>query len=71
MKHIPDNYLVEWYIGVAKRRGWDEVVRLLKQYPKDEERMKELIKKKLGKAWVHGWWQRLVLFIFVQQSIVF
>ena len=39
MKHIPDNYLVEWYIGVAKRRGWDEVVRLLKQYPKDEKRM--------------------------------
>ena len=48
MKHIPDNYLVEWYIGVAKRRGWDEVVRLLKQYPKDEERMKTLIKKRLG-----------------------
>ena len=43
-----DNYLVEWYIGVAKRRGWDEVVRLLKQFPKDEERMKELIKKRLG-----------------------
>ncbi len=49
VKHIPDNYLVEWYIGVAKRRGWDEVVRLLKQYPKDEERMKQLIKKRLGK----------------------
>ena len=48
MKHIPDNYLVEWYIGVAKRRGWDEVVRLLKQNPKDEERMKTLIKKRLG-----------------------
>ncbi len=48
MKHNPDNYLVEWYIGVAKRRGWDEVVRLLKQFPKDEERMKELIKKRLG-----------------------
>ena len=44
----PDNYLVEWYIGVAKRRGWDEVVRLLKQNPKDEERMKTLIKKRLG-----------------------
>jgi rubrerythrin len=48
VKHIPDNYLVEWYIGVAKRRGWDEVVRLLKQYPKNEERMKTLIKKRLG-----------------------
>ena len=38
----------KWYIGVAKRRGWDEVVRLLKQYPKDEERMKMLIKKRLA-----------------------
>jgi hypothetical protein len=43
-----DNYLVDWYIGVAKRRGWDEVVRLLVQ-EKDQERMKMLIKKKLGK----------------------
>jgi hypothetical protein len=44
-----DSYLVDWYIGVAKRRGWDEVVRLLAQYPNDEERMKMLIKKRLGK----------------------
>jgi len=49
VKHNPDNYLVEWYIGVAKRRGWDVVVKLLKQYPQDEERMKKLIKKRLGK----------------------
>jgi hypothetical protein len=41
--------LVEWYIAVAKRRGWPEVVRLLAQYPKKEERIKMLIKKKLGK----------------------
>ena len=43
-----DSYLVDWYIGVAKRRGWDEVVRLLVQ-EKDQERMKMLIKKRLGK----------------------
>lgn len=42
-------YLAWWYIGVAKRRGWDEVVRLLKQYPDEEEVMKQLIKRKLGK----------------------
>lgn len=44
-----EDYLVNWYIGVAKRRGWDEVVRLLAQYLNDEERMKMLIKKRLGK----------------------
>jgi len=44
-----DNYLVDWYIGVAKKRGWDEVVRLLAQYPDKEERIKMLIKKRLGK----------------------
>jgi hypothetical protein len=43
-----EQYLVDWYIGVAKRRGWDEVVRLLVQ-EKDQERMKMLIKKRLGK----------------------
>jgi hypothetical protein len=42
-------YLAWWYIGVAKKRGWDEVVRLLKQYPDDEQEIKQLIKKKLGK----------------------
>jgi hypothetical protein len=45
----PDNYLVEWYIAVAKRRGWPEVVRLLAQYPEKEKRIKMLIKKRLGK----------------------
>jgi hypothetical protein len=49
LKNNSDNYLVEWYIGVAKKRGWPEVVRLLKQYPEKEERIKQLIKKKLGK----------------------
>jgi hypothetical protein len=44
-----NDYLVDWYIGVAKRRGWDEVVRLLAQYPETEAEMKFLIKKKLGK----------------------
>lgn len=44
-----DNYLALWYIGVAKRRGWPEVVRLLAQYPEKEERIKLLIKKKLGR----------------------
>jgi hypothetical protein len=41
--------LVEWYIAVAKRRGWPEVVRLLAQYPEKEERIKMLIKKRLGR----------------------
>jgi hypothetical protein len=44
-----EDYLVDWYIGVAKRRGWDEVVRLLVQEKENEERMKMLIKKRLGK----------------------
>jgi len=41
--------LVEWYIAVAKKRGWSEVVKLLAQYPEKEERIKMLIKKRLGK----------------------
>ena len=49
MRTNPDNYLVSWYIGVAKRRGWPEVVRLLAQNKETEERMKMLIKKRLGK----------------------
>jgi hypothetical protein len=49
LKNNSDEYLAGWYIGVAKRRGWPEVVRLLKQYPEKEERIKQLIKKKLGK----------------------
>jgi hypothetical protein len=40
---------VNWYIAVAKKRGWLEVVRLLAQYPEKEERIKMLIKKRLGK----------------------
>ena len=43
------DYLANWYIGVAKRRGWDEVVRLLAQYPDIENEMKKMIKVKLGK----------------------
>jgi hypothetical protein len=49
LKNNSDDYLVDWYIGVAQRRGWDEVVRLLAQYPEKEERIKQLIKKRLGK----------------------
>jgi hypothetical protein len=49
LKNRHDDYLVNWYIGVAKRRGWDVVVHLLAQYPNDEERIKMLIKKRLGK----------------------
>ena len=47
--HSKYEYLAWWYIGVSKRRGWDEVVRLLKQYPDDEDELKQLIKKKLSK----------------------
>jgi hypothetical protein len=43
------DYLAWWYIGVAKRRGWPEVVRLLAQYPDIEDEVKQEIKKKLGK----------------------
>jgi hypothetical protein len=49
LKNRHENYLVDWYIGVAKRRGWDEVVRLLVQEKENEERMKMLIKQRLGK----------------------
>ena len=42
-------YLMDWYIGVAKKRGWDEVVKLLAQYPETEAELKMLIKKRLGK----------------------
>jgi hypothetical protein len=43
------DYLSSWYIGVAKRRGWDVVVHLLAQYPDVEAQMKQEIKRKLGK----------------------
>jgi hypothetical protein len=49
LKNKHEEYLVDWYIGVAKRRGWDEVVRLLVQEKDNEERMKMLIKQRLGK----------------------
>ena len=49
LKNNSERYLTDWYIGVAKRRGWPEVVRLLKQNPETEEHMKQLIKKRLGK----------------------
>jgi hypothetical protein len=49
LKNKHEDYLVDWYIGVAKRRGWDEVVRLLAQYPENKAEMKQLIKKRLGK----------------------
>jgi len=49
LKNNSDDYLVDWYIAVAKKRGWAEVVRLLAQYPEKEERIKMLIKKRLGK----------------------
>ena len=38
------DYLANWYIGVAKRRGWDVVVHLLAQYPDIENEMKKMIK---------------------------
>jgi len=47
LKH--EEYLVNWYIAVAKKRGWPEVVRLLAQNKETEDRMKMLIKKRLGK----------------------
>jgi len=43
------DYFSSWYIGVAKRRGWDVVVHLLAQYPDIEDEVKKDIKKKLGK----------------------
>ena len=49
MRTNPDDYLVNWYIAVAKRRGWPEVVRLLAQNKETEDRMKMLIKKRLEK----------------------
>ena len=49
LKNKRNEYLVDLYIGIAKRRGWDEVVRLLAQYPETEAEMKLLIKKRLGK----------------------
>ena len=48
-KEVKLAYLTDWYIGVAKKRGWDDVVRLLAENPKTEAEIKMLIKKRLGK----------------------
>jgi len=49
LKNNSERYLVDWYIGVAKRYGWEKVVRLLAENKETEERMKMLIKQRLGK----------------------
>jgi hypothetical protein len=48
-KAVKQAYLVDWYLAVAKKRGWAEVVKLIDQYPDTEAEMKMLIKKRLGK----------------------
>ena len=48
-KAVKQAYLVDWYIGVAKKRGWESVVKLLAQNPETEAELKILIKKRLGK----------------------
>jgi len=48
-KAVKQAYLVDWYIGVAKKRGWESVVKLLAQNPETEAELKMLIKKRLGK----------------------
>lgn len=42
-------YLTNWYIGVAKKRGWESVVKMLAENPETEAEIKLLIKKRLGK----------------------
>ena len=48
-KAVKQAYLVDWYIGVAKKRGWDAVVKLIEENPDTQAEMKMLIKKRLGK----------------------
>ena len=48
-KAVKQAYLVDWYIGVAKKRGWDAVVKLIEQNLETEAEIKMLIKKRLGK----------------------
>jgi len=48
-KVVKQAYLVDWYIGVAKKRGWDAVVKLIEENPDTQAEMKMLIKKRLGK----------------------
>ncbi len=38
-------YLAHWYIGVGQRRGWDEVKRLIEQYPEDAEKVRERMRE--------------------------
>ncbi len=38
-------YLAQWYIGVGQLRGWDEVKRLIEQYPEDAEKVRERMKE--------------------------
>ena len=48
-KAVKQMYLVDWYIGIAKKRGWDAVVKMLAENPNTEAELKMLIKKRLGK----------------------
>jgi hypothetical protein len=48
-KEVKQAYLVDWYIAVAKKRGWAEVVKLIDQNPDTEAEIKMLIKKRLKK----------------------
>jgi hypothetical protein len=48
-KAVKQAYLVDWYIGVAKKRGWDAVVKLIEENPETQAEMKMLIKKRLGR----------------------
>lgn len=38
-------YLANWYIGVGQRRGWDEVKRLIEQYPEDADKVRERMRE--------------------------
>lgn len=38
-------YLANWYMGVGQRRGWDEVKRLIEQYPEDAEKVRERMRE--------------------------
>lgn len=38
-------YLANWYIGVGQRRGWDEVKRLIDQYPEEAEMVRERMRE--------------------------
>ena len=48
-KAVKQAYLVDWYIAVAKKRGWDAVVKLIQENPETEAEIKMLIKKRLRK----------------------